>query len=198
MTAQIGDSFYFKNHEYSIVAISEPLCFRPQDYGIIPVAICTGCWAGFWCEYEISDAGIILEDFYVNAKGDYYPAVNGVTPLEEDDEPFQYMGHHLYKGVHIKMPYTGKIVAGKDFLRDYYIHMGYQRAWAYRELKEFVFEEGALADVIDHSRKAEELREQIGKDPDYWIKLHGEPPSFIESCFDLSMEKKAWWIQSGE
>lgn len=197
MTAQIGDSFWFKNHEYSIVAMSEPLCFRPQDYGIIPIGVSTDCRAGFWCEYEISDVGIILENFYVHAKEDYYPAVNGVTPFEEDDGQFQYMGYHLYKGVHIKMPYTGKIVAGKDFLRDYYIHMGYQRAWAYRELKEFVFEEGALTDVIDHSRKAEELREQIVKDPDYWIKLHKDP-TFIESCFDLSMEKKAWWIQSGE
>lgn len=165
MTAQIGDSFWFKNHEYSIVAMSEPLCFRPQDYGIIPAGVSTDCRAGFWCEYEISDAGIILENFYVHARENHYPAVNGVTPFEEDDGQFQYMG--------------------------------YQRAWAYRELKEFVFEEGALVDVIDHSRKAEELREQIGKDPDYWIKLHKDP-TFIESCFDLSMETKAWWIQSGE
>ena len=93
------------------------------------------------------------------------------------------------------MPYTGKIVVGKDFLQEYYIHMGYQRAWSYKILKEFVFEEGVLVDVIDHSDMAKELRKQIKEDPDFWDKLHSNIPLFVENSFDLGLATKAWWIK---
>ena len=197
MTAQVGDSFKYKTRDYKIVAISNPLEFNPKDYGITPEPRCTACWAGYWCEYEISDKGIVLENFYVNSTDDYYPEINGVLPLSDDKNPrdkFRYMGHHLYKGVNIKMSYTGKIVVGKDFMQEYYIHMGYQRAWAYKELKEFVFEDGSLLDIIDHSAMAEELRKQIKEDPDFWHKLHNNIPMFIDNCFDLSLATKAWWV----
>lgn len=197
MTAQVGDSFKYKSKEYNIVAISKPLEFDLQQYGITPEPCCTACWDGYWCEYEISEKGIILKNFYVNSKDDYYPEINGVLPLSEEDEKdkmFHYMGHHYYKGVNIKMPYTGKIVVGKDFLREYYIHMGYQRAWAYKTLKELVFENGILIQEIDHSDMAKELRKQIKEDPDFWEKLHYNIPMFIESSFDLSLATKAWWV----
>lgn len=84
MPAQIGDTFKYESYEYQIVAISEPLQFRPQE--------------------------------------------------------------------------------GKDFLSDYYIHMGYQRAWAYETLKELIFEEGALVEVIDRSAMANMLRAKIQED----------------------------------
>lgn len=50
MTAQVGDKFKYKSNEYEIVAISETLGFRPEDYGIIPEGRNAACWAGFWCE----------------------------------------------------------------------------------------------------------------------------------------------------
>lgn len=78
MTAQVGDNFKYKNREYSIVAISNPIQFAPQDYDIIPEAICTACWAGYWCEYEITDEAIFLQDLYINSKDDFYPEINGV------------------------------------------------------------------------------------------------------------------------
>lgn len=193
MTAQVGDSFKYKQRQYNIVAISNPLEFSPQQYGITPEANCTACWAGYWCEYEISDKGIILESFYVNSKDDYYPEINGVLPLGKDKD-FECMGHHYYKGVNIKMPYTGKIVVGKDFMNEYYIHMGYQRAWSYKELKELVFKDGVLIEVVDHSAVAAELRKQIKEDPEFWNKLHDNIPMFIDSSFDLSLATKAWWL----
>lgn len=68
MTAQIGDTFKFKGEDYSIVAISTPIGFNPQNYGITPELICTACWNGYWCEYEISDTGIFLKNLYINSK----------------------------------------------------------------------------------------------------------------------------------
>ena len=198
MTAQIGDTFRYKKSEYNIVAISNPLEFNPQQYGITPKACCSGCWAGYWCEYEISDKGIVLTNLYINSKDSNYPEINGVRPLSADKktkEQFTYMGHHKYKGINIKIPYTGKIVVGKDFLQQYYIHMGYQRAWSYETLREFIFDGGSIVDVVDHSDMAKMLRKQIDEDSDFWDKIHSNIPVFVNNSFDLSLVTKAWWVK---
>ena len=154
MTAQVGDSFIYKGDDYSIVAISEPIQFNPLDYGIKPVACCTACWNGYWCDYHISKEGIILENLYINAKDNYYPEINNVSPEREGKKSFLYMGHHLYKNINIFMEYTGKILIGKDFINEYYIHMGYQRAWVYEVLEEVIFDKGKLIKTVDHSEMA--------------------------------------------
>ena len=83
-----------------------------------------------------------------------YPAKNCF--LQNGQYPVQYMvlAFLYHKNIGIRMKYTGKILVGKDFLREYYIHMGYQRAWAYQTLVEFIFEDGSLLDTVDHSQMA--------------------------------------------
>lgn len=93
------------------------------------------------------------------------------------------------------MDYTGRILVGKGFIHDYYIHMGFQRAWAYETLKEFVFENGKLINVVDHSKIAAELRELIDRDPEEFDnKLHEDIIGFVNSSFSLDFENKAWWL----
>ena len=53
MTAQVGDRFIYKEDNYSIVAISNPIQFKLLDYGIKPVVCCTTCWNEYWCDYYI-------------------------------------------------------------------------------------------------------------------------------------------------
>lgn len=195
MTAQIGDKFTFRGSDYSIVAISTPIKFKPIQFGITPLSVGTACWAGYWCEYDISEEGIVLKNLYINSKDNNYPPINGVE-AEGEDKDFKYMGHHLYKNVGIPIKYTGKILVGKDFLREYYIHMGYQRAWAYQTLVEFIFEDGSLLDTVDHSQMAEKLREEIKKDtgkPKPYIEQ--DIPRFVKNSFSLDIDVKAWWMK---
>lgn len=136
--------------------------FRPQDYGVTSEACCSACWEGYWCEYSISDKEIVLDKLYINAKNEHYSQINGISPMNEQaNKKLRYMGNNLYQYINIKIPYTGRIMLGKDFMREYYIHMGYQRAWAYKVLTEFIFENGILFETIDHSGMAEKLRRQI-------------------------------------
>lgn len=202
MTAQVGDKFTFRGSNYSIVAISTPIRFDPANFGITPMSIVTSCWAGYWCEYDISEKGIVLKNLYINAKDDNYPAINGVEAMKDKKGKFEYMGHHLYKDVQIPMKYTGKILVGKDFLREYYIHMGYQRAWAYQTLVEFIFEDGILLDTIDHSQMAEKLREEMkktGKPPYTELDIpsffkDSSSQDFVKDSFSLDIDVKAWWM----
>ena len=130
VTAQIGDQYKYKGKEYNIVARRGTVGIHPMQYGIEPKMAGTACWNGYWCVYNITDDGIYLEELYVNAKDGHYPPIEGVRP----DEKQTYMGHHRYKGLHIRVPFTGRILMGDGFLHEYYIHMGYQRPWAYKEL----------------------------------------------------------------
>ena len=209
MTAQVGDRFIVKGDSYSIVAISNPILFQPQDYGIVPAAICTACWNGYWCEYLISEQGIMLKNLYIHSQNNYYPAINGVEVKNKGNEKrdyFLYMGHNLYENINLFLEYTGKILMGKGFLNQYYIHMGYQRAWAYETLKELVFENGKLAEMVDHSEIARKLRDKIEKEQENKIEkkeinkvknakeITNRIRTFVEESFSLEIKDKAWWI----
>ena len=104
------------------------------------------------------------------------------------------MGHHLYKGLNIKLDYTGKILVGDGFIHEYYIHMGYQRAWAYKKLVELVFVDGNLIEKNDHSKVAADIRKKIRNDKDFDQKLHMDIPKFVEDSFSLDYKTKAWWL----
>ena len=105
------------------------------------------------------------------------------------------MGHHFYKNINIFMEYTGKILIGKDFIREYYIHMGYQRAWAYEVLEELLFDNGKLVKTIDHSEMAKKLRKELEDKPEEIKKISDNIPLFVDESFSLEMKDKAWWIK---
>ena len=196
MTAQIGDTFRYKKKEYNIVALSAPIQFQPEQYGLIPEPINTACWNGYWCDYNINSDGIFLEHLYINTKDGIYPKINGADPDKEGRNKklnFQYMGHHKYSNLHIRIEYTGKILVGSDFISDYYIHMGYQRPWSYEKLLELIFEEGVLLDTIDHSDFAGQLRAREDLQNVLPVKKE-DILKFIEDSFSLDMDVKAWWL----
>ena len=103
-------------------------------------------------------------------------------------------GHRLYSGVHLLIPYTGKLLLGRDFLQEYYIHMGFQQPFAYKTLMEFVFEEGIPLDAIDHSDTAEELRKTIDLQDSRWALGIKSVSQFVNDCFSLDYKAKAWWL----
>lgn len=195
MTAQIGDQYKFKNSEYTIVARSAAMDFHPSKYGIMPEAACTACWSGFWCVYNVTDDGIFLEDLYVNSKDDYYPQIEGVLPEQQNgNETFTYMGHHRYAGLNIRIPYTGKILVGDKFMHEYYIHMGYQRPWAYKKLIELVFEEGKLIETNDQSHIAAKLRKKMRSEDSITDKLFKRRFGIIQADEIIDGGNDIWWL----
>lgn len=198
MTAQISDTYIYKEERYNIVAFSEPLMFHPKDYGFKPQWLGTACYNGYWCEYEITDTGLFLKDLYINTEDKHYPPLNGISTFNGskiERKRLSIMGAHLYKDVNLPLLYTGRIVAGRDFLRKYYIHMGYQRAWSYGILLEFAFEDGKLIEIVDHSETAELIRMEIEEEPKgFREKLDRDIPAFVNESFSLDLKVKCWWM----
>ena len=159
MTAQIEDKYTYKNSQYCIVSMSKRIEFNPRTYGLNVSSACTGCWRGYWCEYEIYDGGIVLKKLFVHTSDDNYPDINGIK-VNESNDPYEYMGHRVYNDLNVGINYTGKILLGDGYMPEYYIHAGFQRAWAYKVLKEFVFENGILVKINDYSDIVEAIREE--------------------------------------
>lgn len=212
MTAQIGDIYKYQNTQYTIVALTSAAAFHPADFGLEPHASSTACYRGYWCEYNITNDKLLLKDLYLFNSDGKYPPLNGteVSPPEfEEYECYRgnskkpekvtmpaHMGHRVYRDVNIAIPYTGKILLGSGFIDEYYIHMGFQRGWAYEKLIEFVFEEGILLECNDLSSIAQAQRDAIerqNENPRY--PDADKLPSFIESSFSLDYDDKAWWIK---
>lgn len=201
MTAQIRDSFRLKGTKYSIIALSKPIKFNPTDYGITPESRSTACWKGYWCDYDISEDGIMLTNLYINSKDAYYPNIHGIKVSQNEGDTkkafLKYMGHHLYENLNIPMNYSGKIVIGDKFIRDYYIHMGYQKAWAYKVVLELIFMDGKLITTYNHNELVANMRQTIDKDPDIISKkLYEDIKSFVEKSFSLEFKDKVWWFNS--
>ena len=137
----------------------------------------------------------MLQNLYINSENDYYPKINNVSSERENKKSFEYMGHHLYKNLNIFMEYTGKILIGKGFIKKYYIHMGYQRAWAYEVLDELIFDKGELIKTVDHSEMAKKLRLELENKAEEISKTGDNIPLFVKESFSLEMKDKAWWIE---
>ena len=53
MTTQVGDKIRNLDNRYNVLALSTPIDFSSEVFGITPGILSTACWRGFWCEYEI-------------------------------------------------------------------------------------------------------------------------------------------------
>ena len=177
MTAQVGDIYRYKGEEYKLIYRTSRT-FQPQKYGFSPKEWKTSCWDGYWCRYEITDDRLYLQHLQIMDANGFYPEINSVAcePLEDMNMSMQsdlkydpaaisyhYPGRRPrnYHDIGLFLPYTGQVLAGAERVGRYYIHLGYQRPQSYKKLTEFVFQDGILSDVIDHSHVAELLREEI-------------------------------------
>ena len=188
MSAQIPDKLNYIFKEYDIIALSQPIGFHPLLYGMEPVPATMNCWRGFRCCYSVERGDLLLKDLHINAE--LYPMINGVSAQELLEDG----AHHVYKDLNLLCDYTGMILAGADFLGDYFIPMGFQRPWGYVEVKQLKFENGKLTDVFDQSWKVEEMRRtrahaRLGAQGD------ANDPKFVSECFSLAVDKKAAWIK---
>lgn len=178
MTAQMGDIYRYEEEDYKLVCRTSR-AFQPESFGFSPTRWKTSCMDGFWCRNRIANGKLFLQDLTTLDKNGAYPDINGVAcePLTDPTgavmedlryEPAVFSFHYggrprHYHNIELFLPFTGRILAGTESVGGFYTHLGYQRPQSYKKLTEFVFENGVLTDVIDHSRAAGLLREGITK-----------------------------------
>ncbi|MBD2616502.1 hypothetical protein H6G94_35690 [Nostoc punctiforme FACHB-252] len=180
MTSQIPDTFLYNGEEYQLVALAGEGLITPQDYGMQPQMLETACYRGFYSTYEITDEGLFLTQMVIGeVKGRHKP-IQGVMPSIPSGDRY---GYPTYQGLRLLTPFTGKMRLGKDFIRDLYVRMGYQKGSAFETLLEFSFEAGRLLSVQDisaeNSQKRGTFKERFET---------GELVQSIDEAFSLDMD----------
>jgi hypothetical protein len=105
----------------------------------------TACWRGYYCAYEVQVDTLLWQQMTVRSRGGNYPPINGVQPRVDPH------GTAEYHSLGLRMDYTGKMLAGKDFIQERYVHMGFQAPSAYGCVIELVFVAGTLVETADRS-----------------------------------------------
>lgn len=193
MTAQISDNILYSNNEYSIAAIEKEWPFDPQNYGFQPKPTHTACYRGYYCEYSILGEHLVLSKLRIGLDESKKPTFIGVEA--QKSKYFKFDGFCEYSDVNLPIEYTGGIVIGRDFLQEFYIHMGFHRPHCYRYVLELLISKGKLVEFIDHSKRMEEVREMVRMKKQSNDKLSlsdKEIKQFIEESFSLSYKKK-WY-----
>lgn len=148
MTSQIPDRFLYIGEQYTLVALDGEGLIKPQDYGMKPKMLHTGCYRGFYSTYEVTNDGLFLTEMVIGKVEEGYQPIQAIMPKQPDSNSHSYF---TYKGLKLFAPFTGTLKIAKDFIKELYIHMGYQKASAYETVLEFKFEKGKFVMMKDIS-----------------------------------------------
>lgn len=159
MSSQISDYIKYNDCEYSIAAIENEWPFNPEIYGFRPRATSTANYRGYYCRYAIKDDQLLLDTLYIQLEEDETPTFRGIAAQKGK----YYKTNHLfeYRDIGFLINYSGGMIIGNEFLQEFYVHMGFQRAHCYKYVKEILFEDGKIIEVMDHSEKMEQVRKSI-------------------------------------
>ena len=120
----------------------------PEQFGMRPEMLHTACYRGFYATYELTETGLYLRELTLCEKDGNYLPINGVSPEKEELQA-------SYYNLSIPVPFTGRIRLAKDFIKELYIHMGYQKPTAFRTVYDITFENGRMVNLKDRSRDME-------------------------------------------
>ncbi len=193
MTAQINDFFRHNENEYVLAGISEGSLFEPSILNLIPYRVPHYCNRGYYATFALSNLQIILDDLHINhvEEDENFqrldpPVINGVSPTPPKGI---YDGFYHYEGLRYYLKYSGGLLLADRFIDELYVHGGFQPAWKYEKVIEFIFEDGILLNQIDRSEMIAQIRTQfikLGNDEelDEILQIGG----FSELSWDRSYE----------
>lgn len=130
---------------------------RPSDicrhFGLKPEMMHTACYRRFYATYQLAMDSITLKELRVRDKNGQYPIIEGVEPRMDERGSIA-----IYRDLEYPIRFTGKIRLARDFIQELYIHMGYQKASAFREVLDITTDEGRIVGVNDRSDEIKQIR----------------------------------------
>jgi hypothetical protein len=196
MTAQIDDTFRYRNRECAIAGISEGELFDPSLLDLNPAGTCTACWRGYQAVFALSGSHLVLDALHVNllkpaGKGyerEEGPVINGVKPEGQRGE-YDWFNNH-YEGLKYHLEYSGGLLLADGFIKELYVHMGFHPAWKYESVVELIFDAGIVKQEFDRSERMAEIRQRFLEsqseiDSDR-MRTEDEITRFVERAFDRS------------
>ncbi len=162
MTAQISDPVLYQGKCYDLAGENGTGLFDPGEHGMNPIGKCTACWRGFICAYRVGDQALRLDQLSICLNGPA-PVLFGIQPKSFGAESSLF--DFVYEELNYKVPYSGGLLLGLDFIDELYVHMGFHPAWKYREVHELIFDAGNLIQAADRSKEIAQFRQEVAHRP---------------------------------
>lgn len=177
MTAQITDTFFFRGEEYSMIGMFGGPLATPQQFGMVPKMLHTGCYQGYYSMYELTDEGLFLREMTLREKNERYLPIAGVDA--DLSKPFQ----ATYNKLNVLVPFSGNMRLAKDFIRELYLHMGFQKPTAFKTVFDITLNEGKIIRLKDRSEEMEQKRGQFKRNYEA-----GDMRQTIDDAFSLDLD----------
>ena len=196
MTAQINDRFIYKDKEYAISALEHPhMFFDISKFGITPEPESTACWRGYVATFTIgSDNRLLLTNLLTNngnGKSNII-SISGIQPHITKPEGlvngYKRWRNLEYTQINLPIDYSGGMMITAGFIRERYVHMGFQSPWSYNEVIELVFSDGICSGTNDLAKVAQTRRTQ--DEPLTRPDCFDNVPKWICDAFDLGYEHR--------
>jgi hypothetical protein len=153
MTGQIPDTCDYAGRRWDLAGYSGGALPSPLDFGMRVVSTNTGCWRGYILRLAVEDGRLLLSEMEVGHAPEGYLPVGGVTP-----EAGEY-GAMTYRGLRLPLSFSGQLLLCRDFIRERYIHMGFQAPQSYGSVVELDIADGRLSGETDRSAEMARVRE---------------------------------------
>ncbi len=150
------DTIIADETSYLILKCEMKTIYQPDILGISPL------WSDdqdFECSgiFEIKEYQLYLNSFNVTAARSF-PVVNGVEPelmfSEKGIETVQ------YNKVMIPIKFTGAVIIGNTLVKNYGTEEEIP-CYSYKEVREYIFQDGKLVTTIDHSKAMLRIRKNL-------------------------------------
>ena len=181
MTSQITDTFLFKGDEYSLIAMKGGNLATPEQFGMEASSYSTACYRGYFATYELINNLLFLREFALHEKDNNYLTIDGIIPNKKSNSDDLNYRIRCYKNLNLKILFTGKIRLAKDFIKEFYVHMGYQKATAFKTVLDFTLQGGQMIKVINRSL---EMRRRRGE----FKKRYESRDVYIDEAFNMDMD----------
>jgi hypothetical protein len=195
MTTQIPDYLTHNQKQYRIVGLQGQRLLHLGDFGVVPTNSVSNCWRGFHIGYTLIDDTLVATRLTVI--GQVMSVIDDVLPTPGrvyERSGRTYWGDTEWMGLERKVPFSGKILIGKDFMYDMIVRMGFQKPTAFQNVLELVFGDGQLLDRYDISDQMSLLREKILEVTQQQKAIEEKErdiEAWVEQTFSLNYD--AWW-----
>ena len=176
MTAQISDTFILKGTNFELIGIDGGELVSPEKFGMVPTTMHTACYRGYYSTYEIIDSELTLRELTLSEENGNYLPINGINPEKEEYQA-------TYHDLDLVVEFTGKLRLARNLIEEFYIHMGFQKASAYKIVLDFTVKEGKIVEMKDRSKDAKRKRGEFKK-----RYKSGDMIRMIDEAFDLDMD----------
>jgi hypothetical protein len=132
--------------------LTQPLGLEaPEQFGMQPEKLSTACYRGFFATYEVADDGLYLQELTLREANDNYKPINGIHAEKQEYQA-------TYQNFKFLVTFSGKLRLARDFVKELYVHMGFQKPTAFKTLYDLALEDGRVVEIKDRSKEMEMKR----------------------------------------